>query len=336
MGNVESMIKKAAIINNDLDMQKLVTDENLREREFQLHDKCYRDYTKGCRYTESDTVASISSESRESENEGNPDRFADVVLFVKTSVIGSGRTCSMEVLTEIFGKDPKDREHRRQLKDKLLKEFEDELLFLDVTYHLPQIVMHKSCVNNNTILSHMKENKRYAITEAARFIRVEILEMIEKAPSLTWPPKAKDLLEATRQPPELMNAFLRCLFHDSHHTESDKVQDYVWSYSQDMVHGVSRGRFLTAKGNALHSMTGQKKPIQILSKLGDSCSYHTVQLIKTGQAELVQKMREENIPLPIVPSAEDKTVLIHFWWDNFDCKKENTAGGVHTTHGIAF
>ena len=274
-------------------MQKLVTDENLREREFQLHDKCYRDYTKGCRYTESDTVASISSESRESENEGNPDRFADVVLFVKTSVIG--RTCSMEVLTELFGKDPKDREHRRQLNDKLLKEFEDELLFLDVTYPLPQIVMHKSCVNNNTILSHMKENKRYVITEAARFIRVEILEMIEKAPSLTWPPKAKDLLEATRQPPELMNAFLRCLFHDSHHTESDKVQDYVWSYSQDMVHGVSRGRFLTAKhtllGNALHSMTGKKKPIQILSKLGDSCSYHTVQLIETGQAELVQKMR---------------------------------------------
>ena len=64
-------------------MQKLVTDGNLREREFQLHDKCYRDYTKGCRYTESDTVASITSENRESENEGNPDRFADVVLFVK-------------------------------------------------------------------------------------------------------------------------------------------------------------------------------------------------------------------------------------------------------------
>ena len=229
------------------------------------------------------------------KNEGNPDRFADVVLFVKTSVIGCGRTCSREVLTKLFGKDPKDRGHRRQLKDKLLKEFEDELLFLDVTYHLPQIVMHKSCVNNNTILSHMKENKRYAITEAARFIRVEILEMIEKAPSLTWPPKAKGLLEATRQPPELVNAFLRCLFHDSHHTESDKVQDYVWSYSQDMVHGVARGRFLTAKhtllGNALHSMTGQKNPIQMLSKLADSCSYHTVQLIETGKAELVQKMR---------------------------------------------
>ena len=42
---------------------------------------------KGCRYSESDTVASNSAESGESENEANPDIFVDVVLFVKTSII---------------------------------------------------------------------------------------------------------------------------------------------------------------------------------------------------------------------------------------------------------
>ena len=31
-----------------------------------------------------------------------------------------------------------------------------------------------------------------------------------------------------------------------------------------------------------------------------------------------------------------KTCSNLFWWDNFDCKKENLKGSIHTTHSIAF
>ena len=53
--NVEELIKKAAVDKNDLVMQNLVIGENLREREFQVHDKCYRDYTNVSSYDESDS-----------------------------------------------------------------------------------------------------------------------------------------------------------------------------------------------------------------------------------------------------------------------------------------
>ena len=88
--------------------------------------------------------------------------------------------------------------------------------------------------------------------------------------------------------------------------------------------------------NVLHSLTGQKLPIFLLSKFRNIGNYNLVQLIETAQAELVQRMREAGFPLPILPKDAAETVTTHFWWDNFDVKKENISGGLHKTHGVAF
>ena len=47
-------------------------------------------------------------------------------------------------------------------------------------------------------------------------------------------------------------------------------------------------------------------------------------------------MAEAKKPLPVQQISSVKSVLTHFWWDNFDCNKENIQGSVHTTHGVAF
>ena len=83
-------------------------------------------------------------------------------------------------------------------------------------------------------------------------------------------------------------------------------------------------------------MTGQKLPIEILALLGNCSSYYTELKIETAQAELCQHLAAANKPLPVQPISPDKSVLTHFWWDNFDCNKENEKGSVHTTHGVAF
>ena len=41
-------------------------------------------------------------------------------------------------------------------------------------------------------------------------------------------------------------------------------------------------------------------------------------------------------PLPVQPIDPEKKALPHLGWDNFDCKKENIKGSIHTTHGVAF
>ena len=112
------------------------------------------------------------------------------------------------------------------------------------------------------------------------------------------------------------------------------------SFAQDLVHAVSRGSFLTEKhvllGTGLHSLTGLKKPVQILGRFGHCCNYDKIRLIETAQAELAQHLRSLENPLPLLPAHDGDRVLIFFWWDNFDAKKANMQGSIHTTHGIAY
>ena len=51
---------------------------------------------------------------------------------------------------------------------------------------------------------------------------------------------------------------------------------------------------------------------------------------------ILGKMKEEAYLLPVVPENTKAKVITHFWWDNFDIKKEKKRGGHHTTHGMAF
>ena len=83
-------------------------------------------------------------------------------------------------------------------------------------------------------------------------------------------------------------------------------------------------------------MTGQKALIQIMNKLGNCCSYEKVLKLETAQGELSQELSQQKNPLPLKPDQPGKHILTYFWWDNFDCKKENLKGSIHTTHGIAF
>ena len=62
------------------------------------------------------------------------------------------------------------------------------------------------------------------------------------------------------------------------------------SFSQDIMYAVSKGEFLTMKhasvGLGLHSLTGQKLPLQVLSRLGHSMTYDQICEVETAQAEL--------------------------------------------------
>ena len=85
-------------------------------------------------------------------------------------------------------------------------------------------------------------------------------------------------------------------------------------------------------------MTGQKAPVQIMSKLGDSISYNKVCETETSLAELTIHKSEEFNVLLILPDGE-KVVLMYFWIDNFDVKVEKPIGGsgaVNTRDLMAF
>ena len=140
------------------------------------------------------------------------------------------------------------------------------------------------------------------------------MEATENAQNIPWPPKVESLGSIGRQFPSILESFFKALLSpkDSHNVIGAKVERLVDSFSQDIMHAVSRVKFLTPKhaavGLGLHSLTGQKLPITILARLGHSISYDTVNEIETAQAELVEHFHSSGLSLPKQPAADGSKV----------------------------
>ncbi|CAB3984611.1 Hypothetical predicted protein [Paramuricea clavata] len=183
-----------------------------------------------------------------------------------------------------------------------------------------------------------------ALKREASFLQESILNFLEEADPLPWPPTVESLVSRERQYPELLQLFFKELlsFKGSHHVTAERVDRLTDSFCQDVIHAVSKGKFLTPKhaslGLDLHSMTGQKLPITILARLGHCITYDAINEIETAQAELVEHFQSMGLNLPLQPAAIGSKVSTIFWWDNFDRNVETAsgAGSIHNTPGIAF
>ena len=93
-------------------------------------------------------------------------------------------------------------------------------------------------------------------------------------------------------------------------------------------------------GLGLHNITGQKKVVQIVNRLGHSISYDEVLDIETAQAKRAREIieRGESSILPIIPKSDENQVSTVFWVDNFDKKLDTERGGgaINITTMMAF
>ena len=123
---------------------------------------------------------------------------------------------------------------------------------------------------------------------------------LEKVAPLPWPPTVKSLATRDRNYPKLLESFFKeLLSHKTSHRTSERVDRLTDSFCQDVVHAVSKGKFLTPKhvslGLGLHSLTGQKLPITVVARFGHSIS--TVNEVETAQAELVEHLQSMSLRL---------------------------------------
>ena len=114
------------------------------------------------------------------------------------------------------------------------------------------------------------------------------------------------------------------------------------SFAADIIFSVTRDKLLSLKHFALaislHSITGSRKVIDILNKLGHCIDYNITCEIETSQAVKAQELANISLTLPLLPSADNDTLDTYFWVDNFDKIVEKVGGGgaVNTTHLMAF
>ena len=119
----ESTLKAAAQARNDQEMTAAVAETDLIAREFQKHEKCYREYTRVVR--DQSEAAEVNTD--DSESYGNLDA---VLCMIDNDVLHGQQCLSMETLMNEYRGDPGTKQSRHKLKERIQKHYQDKLLFL--------------------------------------------------------------------------------------------------------------------------------------------------------------------------------------------------------------
>ena len=122
--------------------------------------------------------------------------------------------------------------------------------------------------------SRVQYSNDFIMKTAASILHNSVKEKIEKAEKLSWPPTIEELEK--REPTKELQDFLGNLLvgGESHHCIREKKIRVVKSLADDIMYDISNEQFLTLKhcslGLEIHSETGTKDPIAVLSRLGYS------------------------------------------------------------------
>ena len=246
---------------------------------------------------------STDGEQTDGEHPGDIEAVKELINNV---IIEGNQAISMAVIHELYDDGHVgDTRYRSRLKQRILDLYPDDLLFLTIDGKTPQIVVSREgtpqiVVSREGITTTSTTNtKEYLLKAAAKALRSEILEYEKSLPDLSWPPQIDVLKERNESIPSLVTNFLDILLKALGHSNSVFTQRLIDSFSQDLVHGVSRGRVITLKhfalGVGMHNITGQKLPIRILYNLGHFIDYESVKVKRQKQKLLGSYMRKERL-----------------------------------------
>ena len=280
--SAEETLKKAAVLKNDLAMLASVTDTDLIAKEFSKHEKCYLDYTRITREKSANTLTI----SEKSDIQGD---FDDVCEMIEKRVLEEQQCLSMESIVSVYSINEGDRQQRYRLKTRLLQKYGDDLPFISHEKHSPQLVISKKYLVTQTMSRILGSSESNTIKKAAVILHEAVQKTIDESEALPRPPTIESLRKDDRNAPDILKLFYENLLSPAsvHHGTSLTAGRLIDSFSQDIMYAVSKGEFLTLKhasvGLGLHSLTGQKLPLQVLSWLGHSMTYDQICEVETAQ-----------------------------------------------------
>ena len=150
-------------------------------------------------------------------------------------------------------------------------------------------------------------DKETLIKQTASLLQGDIIDYMKSLEDTPWPPTIKYLKCNDEKMHESLKLFMNSLLSSTRH-ETSVANCLSLSYARDLIHGVTRGKVITLKhfllGTGLHNITGQKLPIQLLSKLGHSIGYNLACEIETAEADIVLQNVEQNLS-KLIPAEQN-------------------------------
>jgi hypothetical protein len=119
-----------------------------------------------------------------------------------------GRQCiSLETLQTVYGIGVGSRQSRHKLKERLLKTFGDQLVFLSQESHSPVVVISKECLQTQTLSNTLQFSNKSVVKKSAFALRDVALKFIDDVADNPWPPTVESLNERASKIPELIKFF---------------------------------------------------------------------------------------------------------------------------------
>jgi len=326
----ENSIQVAAKALNDDSLLAKIGGLDLIAKELKFHHSCRRSYIRRANNLQDD-----QSSNEPSHHQRAIEGVKSHVQRTLIDIQGAEKlTTLFERYTDLLGTDETPYTAQK-LCEKLLKEFPDVL---------------KTCKRSNkdgvVLFNYMLDSDNayrranfdvHSVKEAAFYLRKQILS--SPTTEMPTPLNVESIHTGQANKPEDLLEFFKVLYTGSSgkvtHTQTERLIDSV---TDDVIYATSHGRIQPGKhlslALAMKSLTGSRRVIEILNRLGHSTGYHVAETIETQFATEISA-RSRATPDGM---SNDPHLCTSLAWDNYDENTETLSGKgtLHDTVGICY
>ena len=341
-------IQEYAEMKEDENLLKQIRDQDFVAKGLRYHANCRSLYQSQARaMSKNGNQPRTGYISR--EKEVHREAFDSLISYIEQNVIEKREvhlltdlnTYYTATVHEIGGEDFQHATPTAQkLDEKLTKHFGERIVVQKGKTKRGNIV-HSSEMSKEEALA-FKFDKLMDIKMKIRDAALVLREAIMKAPQKQIPssPTMQDIIGGEVDVPELVQDFFKYLVGgpDSRIWKQPGKQRRIRAISQDAVFSATSGKKKPGKhlitALAMKSMTGCRKVIEVLNRMGHCASYHTAEEIETELTFSV-KNNDNEMPFGMHSGNEYGTGVA---WDNFDRFVETMSGKdtLHDTVAIAY
>ena len=353
--NFEEKIKQYAKWKEDNQMLTRIAQIDFTAKEIKYHSCCRLKYQKEAEISKTTKEGMQGTDTAKGfwhlEREVHQQAFDAICYILQEKVIVKNEVVFVAdvskhyhaLLHEIGGVEFKDAyPSSKKLVTKIESHFKDKIAVAQSASKGAGRILYSSVMSiEDAMILHSGTIKSSNVKSKLRDVAFLLRETIMEAEVRPLPKDltADDICKGEVDVPEIITTFLTDLICGPDYRRKKHMKTYrINSLSEDLIFAATSAKKKPKKhlqlGLFLKSLTGSRKIITLLNRMGHCVSYHTVQELETEMTyEATKNLR--NTPFGMSLHSKAGTGV---GWDNYDRFVETLSGKdtLHDTVGIAY
>ena len=333
--DAENNIREAAKLLGDNSVLVKISGIDLIEKDVKFHHSCRSKTLAAAARVKSSGQNINRSQSTEEQ------AVTEISDYVKSHVILDSRPERLKSVYDRYcllcevAEEKSSISSCQYLGEMLKKQFPNELKTSTPAAKKQGSIIHNCLLDYKSIkvVYDLQSSDEGKLVTSALLLRKH-LKNVEQTPCRD-PLDLKSLVRGEGEAPELVHLFFRTLF-GGRNRNSESVKRRATSASEDALFIVHNGQFMPKKhivlGSLVHSMTGSRKVMTVLNRLGHCISYSKYEELETELATAIQSRQTSS------PRGAKHGPVMGNAFDNYDELVHTLSGfeSLHDTMGIFY